>query len=95
MQNIIKAMNRNFIHAAKKMIREIITESETLDKGEILILQETGTGCTLKKVIEQKAMIDQDGIVIDQDQVIKLGSGPLKQSQVKNILSEIEYLEYL
>ena len=88
-------MNKSMIHYAKQTISKIVELSNTLAKDEILILEQTATGFKLSKLQTIKAFINEDGNVVNPINFILLGSHPLKPNEVKRIIQDEEYFEYL
>lgn len=87
---------KTFIYSAKGMIRQIVAESQLLQPGEFLLLQETLSGeCQINKVNQITAWIDETGTVINPSHFILLGSHPLRAKEVARILQDQEYFNYL
>jgi hypothetical protein len=89
-------MNREILQAAKNLIPEIVKQSKELN-SEILVLLPTANGYSLQKLQTVNCYIDQEGNAIDlnPDKVLIFGSHSLKPNDVKNLINDTEYIEFL
>ncbi len=81
-------MKRDLIHGAKPLIPQIVEYSKRTAKGQILLAREVTPG----NVFIHHIFTSQ---IYVWPECMNFGSKPLKPMQVKQIIEDYEYLNYL